>query len=169
MLAAASGKADAVTAAARHGRRSQRQGIARGETALMFAANFNRVDAMKALIEKGADVNGRDQSGRSRGLDQPRRGVLPAAAAAAAAAAGRSGRRADQAAGGQAASGVQVARQPAQAGEAPAATAQAGRGPAVGSGGPGAPAAGGRAGGPGGGRRRPRRAAAPTAVPISRA
>ena len=79
----------------------------------MFAANFNRVDAMKALHREGRGRQRRDQGRRSRRSDQPRRGVLPAATAATATAAeGAAHRRKDQRRAGRQPAGVQVVLQP---------------------------------------------------------
>jgi ankyrin repeat protein len=57
MLAAASGRADAVQLLIGHHVHIDATESARGETALMFAAASGRIDAMKALIAAGAGVS----------------------------------------------------------------------------------------------------------------
>ena len=56
MIAAAAGDTDVDHVAARERRRrSTRKDGAKGETPLMFAAGFNRADAVKLLLARGAD------------------------------------------------------------------------------------------------------------------
>ena len=56
MLAAASGDVDSVTALLEHGAEVDALEDAQGQTALMFAASYNRAQAIRVLLEHGADA-----------------------------------------------------------------------------------------------------------------
>ena len=83
MLAAAAGNVEAVSVLLDAGAEVNAQETARGQTALMFAAAYNRVDVIKLLARRGARREG-DQQGRRSVRPDPRRSRRLAGHAAAA-------------------------------------------------------------------------------------
>ena len=83
MTAARTGHVERAEGADRRQRRRQRAGRSRGQTALMWAAARDNADAVRVLVEAGADVNGAHRAmrptaaGRRVGVGQH----LPGAAA----------------------------------------------------------------------------------------
>jgi ankyrin repeat protein len=87
MIGAASGDTKTITTLVENGSDINAKDKAKGETALMFAAAFNRPDAVKLLLARGADHKAttkvvdlfaltapeEEQMGRNRGAAQPAR------------------------------------------------------------------------------------------------